>query len=113
MNMQIRQQNGVSILEPDGKIVGASILGLREVLSPEIEDHDTPRILINFENVHKIDSSGLGALLDARAMTKRKKGRIGVINVGKNIRNILVVTRIVSEFEHFDNEADAIAALST
>ena len=113
MNMQIRQQNGVSILEPDGKIVGASILGLREVLSPEIEDHDTPRILINFEKVHKIDSSGLGALLDARAMTKRKKGRIGVINVGKNIRNILVVTRIVSEFEHFDNEADAIAALST
>ena len=28
MTTQIRQQNGISILEPNGKIVGASILGL-------------------------------------------------------------------------------------
>ena len=112
MNTQIRQQNGVSILEPSGKIVGASILGLWETLSPEIEEHDTPRILIDFGKVNQIDSSGLGALLDARALTKRKNGRIGVINVGKNIRNILVLTRIITEFEHFDNEDDAIAALS-
>lgn len=113
MTTQIRQRNGVSILEPSGKIVGASILGLWETLSPQIEAHDTPRILINFGKVNKIDSSGLGALLDARALTKRKKGRIGVINVGNNIRNILVMTRIVTEFEHFDNEDDAVAALST
>ena len=112
MTTQIRQQNGISILEPNGKIVGASILGLWETLSPEIEDYDTPRILINFGKVNKIDSAGLGALLDARAMTKRKNGRIGVINVGTNIRNILVMTRIITEFEHFDNEADAVAALS-
>ncbi len=113
MTTQIRQQNGISILEPNGKIVGASILGLWETLSPQIEDYDTPRILINFGKVNKIDSAGLGALLDARAMTKRKNGRIGVINVGTNIRNILVMTRIITEFEHFDNEADAVAALST
>lgn len=113
MQIQIRQQNGVSILEPNGRIVGASIEALWDTLSPQIEDHDTPRILINFAKVNKIDSSGLGALLDARALTKRKKGRIGVINVGKTIRNILVMTRIVTEFEHFDNEADAVAALST
>ncbi|RKU14741.1 hypothetical protein C6503_14645 [Candidatus Poribacteria bacterium] len=112
MTTQIRQQNGISILEPNGKIVGASILGLWETLSPQIEDHDTPRILIDFGKVHKIDSAGLGALLDARALTKRKNGRIGVINVGKNIRNILVLTRIVTEFEHFNNENDALAALS-
>ena len=112
MTTQIRQQNGISILEPTGKIVGASIVGLREVLSPQIEADDTPRILINFENVNKVDSLGLGALMEARAMTKRKNGRIGVINVGKNIRNLLVMSRLVSEFEHFNNENDAVAALS-
>ena len=112
MTTHIRQQNGVSILEPNGKIAGASILGLWDTLSPQIEAHDTPRILIDFGKVNKIDSTGLGALLDARALTKRKKGRIGVINVGKNIKNILVLTRIVTEFEHFDNEDDAIEALS-
>ena len=74
MTTQIRQQNGISILEPSGKIVGASILGLWETLSPQIEAHDTPRILINFEKVNKIDSLGLGALLDARAHDQAKEG---------------------------------------
>ena len=112
MNMQMRQQNGISILEPTGRIVGASVSELREILLPEIEGYETPRILINFANVNKVDSSGLGALMEARAMAHRKNGRIGVINVGKNIRNLLVMSRIVSEFEHFDSEDDAIAALS-
>ena len=60
MTTQIRQQNGISILEPSGKIVGHSVLELREVILPQIAAADTPRILINFENVSMIDSSGLG-----------------------------------------------------
>lgn len=112
MTTQIRQQNGISILEPSGKIVGSSVLELRETLSPYIQDSDVPRILINFENVNKVDSTGLGALMEARAMATRKEGRIGVIHVGKNIKNLLVLSRIVSLFEHFDSEDTAVAALS-
>ena len=112
MTTQIRQQNGISILEPSGKIVGSSVSELREALSPHIKDPDTPRILINFENVNKVDSTGLGALMEARAMATRKQGRIGVIHVGNHISNLLVLSRIVSLFEHYDNEDAAVAALS-
>ena len=112
MNTQIRHQNGISILEPNGKIVGTTVLELREAISPHIQDFATPRVLINFENVNKVDSTGLGALMEARAMATRKDGRIGVINVGKNIKNLLILSRIVSLFEHYDNEDAALAALS-
>lgn len=112
MTTQIRQQNGISILEPNGKIVGTTVLELRDAISPHIKDSDAPRILINFENVNKVDSTGLGALMEARAMATRKQGRIGVIHVGKNIKNLLVLSRLVSLFEHFDNEDAAVAALS-
>ena len=113
MATEVRQQDGVTILEPNGKIVGPSVSELREVILPEIEASDAPRILINFENVNMIDSSGLGALMEARTLASRKNGRIGVTNVGKHIRNLIVLSRIVSLFEHFDNEADAISGLST
>ena len=112
MSMQIRQLNGISILEPSGKIVGASVSGLREVILPEIEVSDTPRILINFEHVNMMDSSGLGALMEARAIAGRKQGRIAVIHVGKNIKNLVVLSRIVSLFEHYDSEDAAVTALS-
>ena len=112
MTTHIRQQNGIVILEPNGKIMGASVSELREAISPQIEEYDTPRILINFEHVNKIDSSGLGALMGARVAVARKKGRVGVINVSKQIKNLVVLSRLVSLFEHFDDEAAAVSALS-
>ena len=112
MSTQIRQQNGISILEPNGKIVGAAALGLREAILPQIKDSDAPRVLINFEHVNMMDSSGLGALMEARAIAERKQGRIGVIHVGKNIKNLVVLSRIVSLFEHYDSEDAAVTALS-
>ena len=112
MTTTIRQQNGIVILEPNGKIMGPSVSELTEAISPEIEAHDTPRILINFEHVNKVDSSGLGALMGARVAVARKKGRVGVINVSKQINNLIVLSRLVSLFERFDSEADAVSALS-
>ena len=112
MTTQIRQQNGISILEPSGKIVGHSVSELREVILPQIETSDTPRILINFENVSMIDSSGLGTLMEARAAATRKNGRMGAINVGRNIKNLVVLSRVVNLFEHYDDEDAAVTALS-
>ena len=112
MRTQIRQQNGIAILEPNGKIVGPSVTELRNAISPQIETADAPRILINFGKVNKIDGSGLVALMEARATAARKQGRIGVINVGKHIKDLVAVSRIVSLFEHFDNEDAAVSALA-
>ncbi len=113
MTTQIRRQNGITILEPSGKIVGSAASELRKTISPQIETSDEPRVLINFEHVNRIDSSGLSALIEARVAATRKKGRIGIVNVGKHTKNIVALNRLVSLFECFDNEDDAVLALST
>lgn len=112
MSTQIRRQGNVAIVEPSGRLMGPSAVELREAIVPQIEDSDEPRILINFENVNMIDSSGLGALLEARALATRKQGRIGAIHVGKNIKNLVALSRLVSMFEHYDDEDAAVAGLS-
>ncbi|MEG9862439.1 MAG: STAS domain-containing protein [Parvularculales bacterium] len=112
MTTQIRQQNGISILELKGKIVGTSVSELRKVLLPEVEGADAPRVLLNFENVRMIDSSGLGVLIEAHIVAKRRKGRMGAVHIGKHIKNLIVVHRLVHIFEHFDSEDDAVSALS-
>ena len=76
MTTQIRQQNGIAILEPTGKIVGPSVSELREAIAPQIEASDTPRILINFEHVNKIDSSGLVALMTWRHVPPRNESKV-------------------------------------
>ena len=68
MRTQIRTENGIAILEPNGKIVGSSVSELRDVISPQIETSEH-LILINFGKVNKIDGSGLFALMEVNCST--------------------------------------------
>ena len=112
MTTIIRQKNGVTILELTGKIIGEAIPELRAIMIKQIDASKTPCFLINFEQVRKMDSAGLGLLVNMYAMTKQKKGRIGVINIGKNIKNLIVKSRIINIFEHFSTEDAAIKAFA-
>ena len=107
-----RQDNAVIIVEPHGKIVGPKIAALRDALSPEIKAFDTPRILTNLEHTTAMNSSGLGVPIHAYTTVKQKNGRIGVIHVGRHINNLLVLSRLTLLFENFENETEAVAALS-
>ena len=114
MKMTIRLESGIPILEPHGKIVGPAISELREKLALELLDaSDRPCFLINFEHVHKIDSSALGMLVNVHVIAAQMKSRIGIINVGRHIKNLLVLSRLVNIFEHFESEDAAISALTS
>ena len=85
---------------------------LQEELISRVNATDVACVLINFAHVHKIDSSGLSALVSAYIEARRKKGRIGIMSVGGNIRNLVVRSRLIRLFEHFENEDTTVASLS-
>lgn len=100
----------IVILEPTGKIIGDAIPELRAAMFKYINTTYTPRILINLKAVRAMDSSGLGLLITAHTAVQQRNGQIGIINVGKHIRNLIVQSRLLRLFEHFDTEAAAVSA---
>lgn len=106
-----RQDNGVILVEPCGRIVGTKVSELRQVLLAEIQENDVPRILINFQETTMMGSAGLGVLIQAYKSVKRKQGRMGIVCVGKRIKNLLVLSRLTL-FEEFDTETEAMEVLS-
>ncbi len=112
MKTQVREENGITILEPVGKIIGTSAAKFKQTISPLIDASNKPRILINFEGVDKMDSTGLGILIGAYVEATQKQGRIGIVNVDKNIKNLIVISKLVRHFEYFNTEEDALSALA-
>lgn len=112
MSTTIRHKDGITILEPTGKIIGEAVPELREVLITQIDKSKIPCILINFERVYKMDSAGLGTFIVVYNMVRSKGGRIGIINVGKHIKNLIVQSRLINIFEHFSTEDAAVKAFS-
>ena len=113
MKMTTHLTGGIPVLEPHGKIVGPAVSQFRERLALELLDaSETPRFLIDFQHVRKIDSSALGMLVNVHVIAGQMNGRIGILNVGKHIKNLLVITRLVNVFEHFEDEDAAVSAFT-
>lgn len=115
MDANVRHRDNVIILQLRGKIIGRAISDLSKTINTQLADaSEAPKFLFDFADVSMMDSSGLGTLMGTHVSIVHKGGRIAVINVGeKNIKNLIVRSRLISTFEHFDNEDDAVAALTT
>ena len=112
MDVNVEHRNGVIVLKLGGRIVGIAGGELRQVIEEQLQDaSESPKFLFDFADVTRMDSSGLGTLIGLHVSVARKSGRIGVINVSNNINNLLVIGRLITIFEHFDSEGEALAAL--
>jgi anti-sigma B factor antagonist len=113
MAVNVRQENGVIIFEPTGRLIGRGINELRDAINEHLtDDIETPKLLFNFAGVSTVDSSGLGVLMSTHLSVTQKKGRIAVINVSNSIKNLIIRSRLISTFEHFHSEDVAIAELT-
>ena len=74
-------------------------------------ERNTLRRLFDFADCRRIDSVGVGVLAGLHVSLANKGGKIGVINVGQNIKNVFLMMRLITMFAHFHTESQAIVNL--
>ena len=112
MNVNIRQKEEVTVLDIEGRISGSDSLALKHIIDEQISNAENGKvnILLNMENVRMMDSSGLGVIVAAYTSVQRKGGRIALLNIGGNIKSLIVMAKLVTIFDRYDDEDDAIAS---
>lgn len=112
MDIKERVVDGVSILDLSGKIVlGEGDLQVKERIKDLLGDGQR-KILLNLGDVSYIDSAGLGALIGSYTTTKREGGQLKLVNLTKRIQDLLAITKLITVFDTYDNEKEAIASFS-
>ncbi len=114
MNVNIRERDGVTILDIQGKIIGSDSLDLKRIIDEQIASsaEGEAKLLLNLAKVPMMDSSGLGVVVAAYTSVQRKKGRIGLLNLGKSINSLIVMAKLITIFERYNSEDEAIAAMN-
>lgn len=112
MEMTLTRINGIPILHPHGKLTGTAVSAFRERLGLWIDDTHASSLLIDFADIPKIDSSVLGVLLTAHALARQHHMQIGLLNVSKRIKNLIVLTRLVKVFNCFQDTDEAGATFA-
>ena len=65
------------------------------------------KLVLNLEGVPYIDSAGLGEIV--RTFTTEPSGRqLKLLNLTKRIEDLLSITKLLTVFDTFDSEAEAV-----
>jgi anti-sigma B factor antagonist len=113
MQISERTNNGVVVLDLKGKItLGEGDELLKDKVN-SLVNQGYKKIVLNLADVPYIDSAGLGEIVRTYTTVSRNGGSLKLLNLTKRITDLLSITKLLTVFETFDSENDAIRSFST
>ena len=113
MEIAERTAGDVTILDVTGKMT----LGEGdEILKDKVHSlslQGRKKIILNLAGVPYIDSAGLGEIVRTYTTVSRDGGSLKLLGLTKRITDLLSITKLLTVFETYDNEADAVRSFSS
>ena len=113
MQIEERAAGDVTILDLKGKMT----LGEGdEILKDKVNSlamQDKEKIVLNLSGVPYIDSAVLGEIVRTYTTVSRQGGSLKLLGLTKRITDLLSITKLLTVFETYDNEADAVRSFSS
>ena len=108
MQIDERVVEGVTILDLKGKMtLGEGDELLKDKINSLIHQGQK-KLLLNLEGVPYIDSAGLGEIVRTYTTVSRQGGNLKLVNLTKRITDLLSITKLLTVFETFDSEPEAL-----
>ena len=105
-----RQVEGVVIVDTIGELrLGEGTDILRNVIRDLVND-GYKQILLNLRDVRHIDSAGVGELMSCYTSVRNAGGQLKLMNLSKNVHNLLQITKLYTIFEVSEDEPSALAS---
>jgi len=108
--MQIEERNvgDVVVLDLKGKItLGEGDELLKDKVN-SLVNQGHKKIILNLAQVPYIDSAGLGEVVRTYTTVSRQGGSLKLLNLTKRITDLLSITKLLTVFETFDSEDEAL-----
>jgi anti-sigma B factor antagonist len=112
--MQISERNngGVVVLDLKGKItLGEGDELLKDKVN-SLVNQGQKKIVLNLAEVPYIDSAGLGEIVRTYTTVSRQGGSLKLLNLTKRITDLVSITKLLTVFETFDSENEAVRSFS-
>lgn len=110
--MNVRPVNAVaSIIDIEGEVTAFA----EEVMMEAYRQANTPTtrvILLNFNQLEYMNSSGIGLLVTLLIRVNRQKQRLLAFGLNDHYKHIFDLTRLNDAIKIYDTESEALAALS-
>jgi anti-sigma B factor antagonist len=112
MQIEERKIGDVVVLDLKGKItLGQGDELLKDKVN-SLVNQGHRKIVLNLADVPYVDSAGLGEIVRTYTTVSRQGGSMKLLNLTKRITDLLAITKLLTVFETFDVESDAVRSFS-
>jgi anti-sigma B factor antagonist len=112
MQIEERAVGDVVLLDLKGKItLGEGDELLKDKVN-SLVNQGHKKIVLNLADVPYIDSAGLGEVVRTYTTVSRQGGSLKLLNLTKRITDLLSITKLLTVFETFDSENEAVRSFA-
>jgi anti-sigma B factor antagonist len=111
MQIEERQAGEVTVIKVNGDITlnkGGDVLLKDKVQS--LLQQGKKKLLLDLGSVSYVDSAGLGQLVQVYATTRNHGGSLKLLNLTRRLKDLLVVSKLLTVFDSYESEAEAMAS---
>lgn len=112
VRMRERQVGEITIYDCEGRMtLGEGACMVRDTLREAMRAGKL-KIILNMEEVHYTDASGIGEMVSASTTLSLRGGRLKLLNLSKRVKDLLQITKLYSAFDVHDDEGGAIRSFN-
>jgi anti-sigma B factor antagonist len=108
-----RVVNGIVIVDIIGQLrLGEGTNVVRDLVR-DLMGKNYKNILLNLADVRHIDSAGVGELMSCYTSVRNQGGQFKLMNLTKNVNNLLQITKLYTVFDIEEDEGRAIQSFQS
>lgn len=108
MSFETNERYNSIVIEFKGNVMGGpDAVHLNEKLH-ELIEKEQKNVVVDLAKVKFMNSSGLGMLIGALTTMRKAGGDLRIANATDKIESLLVVTKLITVFNHFKSVDEAV-----
>ncbi|OGU33563.1 MAG: anti-anti-sigma factor [Ignavibacteria bacterium GWB2_35_6b] len=108
MKVKQHEKYGAVVLEFKGNVMGGPEAEEFSKMLHDLLDQEKKNVVVDLSDVKFMNSSGLGMLISGFTTMKNGGGSLKLANATDKINSLLVITKLITIFEHFDSVDKAV-----
>ncbi len=113
MNYNVDERYNAVVLQLKGNVMGGPDGAKLHDQLHEMKEAGKKNVVVDLAKVKFMNSSGLGMLISGMTTMRNAGGDLRLARVADRIQSLLVITKLITVFKHFDSVDEAIESFET
>ena len=110
MNFNVDERYNAVVITLKGNVMGGPDGAKLHDTLHDLKENGKKNVVIDLSKTKFMNSSGLGMLISGMTTMRNAGGDLRLANVADRIQSLLVITKLITVFKHFDSVDEAVAS---